>query len=94
MLIQHKKEEMRGRFYIEEANKRLAELDYSLSSGVMAILHTEVDEKLKGKNIGYKLVTQAADYARENGLKIIPVCPFAHALFEKKKAEFTDVAFN
>lgn len=94
MLIQHKKEEKRGRFYIKEADKILAELDYSLSPGVMTILHTEVDEKLKGKKIGYSLVTHAADYARENGWKIIPDCSFARALFEKKKEEFGDVGFS
>ncbi len=94
MQIQHKKEEARGRFYIKEADERLAELDYTLSSGILTIMHTEVNEKLKGKNIGYSLVKNAAEYARENGLKIIPVCPFAHALFEKKNEEFGDVVFS
>ena len=46
-------------------------------SGMLVIKHTEVDPSLGGQGIGKQLVDAAADYARENGFKILPVCPFA-----------------
>ena len=52
--------------------------------------HTEVDALLKGEGIGKDLVKAGVDFARQNNLKIIPLCPFAKAEFEKH-AEFADV---
>ena len=91
MIIQNKELDNKGLFFIETENEKVAELDYSLSPGVLIIDHTEVDDSLRGKNIGYQLVSRVADYAREKNLKIIPVCPFARAVMQKKKDEFSDV---
>lgn len=52
--------------------------------------HTEVSEALKGKGAGKQLVTAAVEYARQNGIKIIPLCPFARSVFEKVR-EYHDV---
>ncbi len=57
----------------------------------MIINHTEVDDSLKGKNVGYQLVNAAAGFARLNHLKNFPLCPFANAVMKKKKAEYADV---
>jgi predicted GNAT family acetyltransferase len=71
-----------------------AELVYSITpSGNMVIEHTEVDESLEGKHVGHDLVETAVNYARNHGIKIIPVCPFARALFSKKK-EWEDVLYK
>ena len=91
MLIQNSEKGNGGVFFVETDNERLAEMDYTLAPGRLIINHTEVDEKLKGKNIGYQLVNHAANYARERNLKIIAYCPFAKAVFEKRKAEYNDV---
>lgn len=61
-------------------------------SDKIIIDHTEVDESLKGQGIGYKLVEAAVSYARINNLKILPLCPFANSVFNKK-AEYNDVIF-
>ena len=62
----------------------------SPSPDKMIIEHTEVDESLQGKKIGYQLVHQGVEYAREKGIKIIPLCSFARAIFHKTP-EFKDV---
>lgn len=36
------------------------------------------------------MVAKAVDFAREKGIKIIPLCPFAKSVFDKVK-EFNDV---
>ena len=92
MLIQHTEKDNQGSFFIEEDNIILAEMDYSLSqTNTMIILHTEVDEALKGRNIGNQLLTRAVEYARVKQYKIIPLCPFVKSVFEKRPDEFKDV---
>jgi uncharacterized protein len=54
--------------------------------------HTEVNPAFEGKGIGKKLVMAAVDYARANGLKILPLCPFAKSVFERT-TEIQDVMF-
>ena len=91
MLIQHKKVGNKGLFYVESNGNIMAEMVYTMSSPEkMIIEHTEVSEELKGQNVGYQLVHTAVEYARTHNIKIIPLCPFAHAVF-KKKPEYADV---
>jgi len=92
MLIQQKQEGSKGSFYIEEDGTTLAEMTYSMTgTDLMIIDHTEVSDALRGKNIGSQLVHAAVEYARANHIKILPLCPFAKKVFEKKGAEFADV---
>jgi uncharacterized protein len=91
MLIQHKLVGSKGMFYVGQDGAILAELVYTKpSNDKMIIEHTEVDESLSGKGIGLQLVHTAVGYARTHQLKIIPLCPFAKSVFDKKP-EFRDV---
>ncbi len=58
MIIQHKEDGNEGMFYIEQNGEELAEMTYTVEKGKMVIRHTEVDESLRGKNIGFELVKQ------------------------------------
>src|SRR5690349_136165 len=92
MLIQQKQEGSKGSFYIEVSGTVLAEMTYTMTGAELMIIdHTEVSDELRGKNIGYQLVKTAVEYARSNHIKIIPLCPFAKSVFEKKGAEFAEV---
>ncbi len=91
MEIEHKRKGNEGVFYIEEDGNRLAEMVYADGKdNEMVILHTEVDSKLRGQNIGYKLVHRAVEYAREHHQKIVPFCTFAKSILERK-TELQDV---
>jgi predicted GNAT family acetyltransferase len=91
MEILHKEARNRGAFYIEEGGQKLAEMVYSrYSEGHITIDHTEVDNALRGRGAGKKMLTRAVEWAREHGVRITPVCSFAHSLFEKI-SEFEDV---
>jgi predicted GNAT family acetyltransferase len=81
----------KGSFYIEVDNKIAAEMTYVWAGTDRIIIdHTEVSPVLKGKGAGKLLVTKAVEFARANGIKIIPLCPFAKSVFEKVP-EFQDV---
>jgi len=91
MLIKNKKVGTKGMFYVNNDEKILAEMVYTMPSpDKMIIEHTEVSEELKGQNVGYQLVKTAVDFARAHNIKIIPLCPFASSVF-KRKPEFADV---
>jgi len=94
MDIQHRHSENNGSFFVENDNKTIAEIVYSLTNpAIMVIEHTEVDPSLKGKNIGLKLVNKAVFFAKENGMKIKAVCPFARSVFEKFPDKYNDILY-
>lgn len=83
MEVQHKEGPDRGKFFIERDGERLAALVYYKDGDTITIEHTEVDKAFRGQNLGYELVHRTAEYAREKGWKVSPVCPFAKAMFQK-----------
>lgn len=54
--------------------------------------HTEVDPDFSGQGIGKQLVMAAVAYARESGLSILPLCPYAKNVFQRTP-EIGDVLF-
>ncbi len=81
----------KGAFVIKENNERLAEMTYSKAGDKLIIIdHTEVSDALRGKGAGKKMVVAAVEFARKQGIKILPLCPFAKAIFDKTP-EFEDV---
>lgn len=93
MKIEHNIEENKGVFYINQDNSRVAEMTYSQAGSDKIIIdHTEVDDSLQGQGIGYKLVEEAVNYAKDKQIKILPLCPFAAAVF-KKRDDYKDVLF-
>jgi uncharacterized protein len=91
MEIQQKDDGKGGMFFIELNDKIVAELAYSWRGNDRIIIeHTEVDDILKGKGAGKELVAKSVEFAREKGIKIVPLCPFAKSVIGKTK-EFQDV---
>ncbi|WP_027003988.1 GNAT family N-acetyltransferase [Hugenholtzia roseola] len=81
----------KGKFYILENKVQQAEMTYTwVGTSHFIIDHTEVSEVLKGKSAGKQMVLKAVEFAREKGVKIIPLCPFAKSVFEKM-SEIRDV---
>lgn len=81
----------KGKFFILVNGVQEAEMTYTWAGTDRIIIdHTEVNETLKGKNAGKQMVMKAVDFAREKKIKIIPLCPFAHSVFQKV-AEIRDV---
>jgi uncharacterized protein len=84
----------KGGFVIEKDNDLLAQLTYSKAGDKIIIIdHTEVSDTLRGTGAGNQLVMKAVEYARNNHIKILPLCPFAKSVFEKTPA-IADVLSN
>lgn len=74
--------EAESRFEIE-IDGLLAELVYDRRDGRLVITHTEVPGELEGRGLGGELVAAAVGRAAENGLVVVPQCPFARAWLER-----------
>jgi len=56
-----------------------AVLTYRRRDGEIELLHTEVPPTLEGKGIGSALARTALEYARDHGLRVVPICRFVQA---------------
>ena len=83
MKVEHEETGRKGTFFVEENGERVAELAYFKSgTDAINIYHTEVDEKLRGKGVGEQLLKAAVDRARQNNIKILATCPYAHKVMD------------
>lgn len=86
MEVTHQQEENKGAFTAQENGAKAGEMTYSKAGTDKIIIdHTEVNPEFKGKGVGKELVLAAVTYARNNGIKVLPLCPFAKATFDKNK---------
>jgi predicted GNAT family acetyltransferase len=58
---------------------------YRARPGLIAFVHTEVDERLQGRRLGDRLVRFALKDARARGLAVLPFCPFVKAFIERHR---------
>lgn len=73
-----------GAFVAIDGDKRAGEMAYVWAGEDKIIIdHTEVDEAYGGQGVGKNLLIQLVDWARKDNVKVIPLCPFAKAQFEK-----------
>jgi predicted GNAT family acetyltransferase/glutaredoxin len=56
---------------------------YRRRDGRIAFTHTEVDESLEGRGFGSRLVAAALDDAADQGLDVVPLCPFVAYYIEQ-----------
>jgi predicted GNAT family acetyltransferase len=92
--IKHKPDDKKGAFVYEVDGHILAQMVYVMAGPQKMIIdHTEVDDSLKGQQIGKKLLESLVHYVREKEIKVIPLCPFANAMLKKIK-EWEDVVLG
>ena len=52
---------------------------YRRQPGLIAFVHTEVEERFEGQGLGSRLVHDALEEARAQQLDVLPFCPFVNA---------------
>ena len=68
----------RRTFELTEGGAR-AYADYRAESGRLIVPHVEAAHVLRGTGAAGRLMEGLADAARQRGLKIVPLCPYADA---------------
>lgn len=74
-----------GSVYTEINGQILAEISWinGQHEGYVIAYHTWVDDSLRGKGVGIKLLNKLVEFAREKQIKIQPMCSFILAMFDK-----------
>lgn len=79
--------ESKGRFIAVDGNNEAGEMTFSLANDgrLLIIDHTGVEDEYKGMGVGKLLFDEMVKDARSKGNQVMPLCPFARAMFEKNK---------
>ncbi len=86
--VEHHPEERR---FVAVLEGRESYLSYApLGDGVVDFQHTWVDESLRGRGVGERIVRTALDHAREQGLTVVPSCWYV-AMVVKRHPEYRDL---
>ncbi|QMS84582.1 GNAT family N-acetyltransferase [Candidatus Xianfuyuplasma coldseepsis] len=85
----------KGKFYIGESEQDfIAHITFKNGgNNVIIVDHTFVDPSLRGQGIAAKLMKKVVDMAREENLKVVPVCSYAVTAFKRNK-DYQDVLLN
>lgn len=87
MDIKIEETDTKGAAFIETDKIKLAEMTYSIASPNLIIIdHTDVGVSLKGQGVGKKLLLKIVEKARDQNIKIMPLCPFAKSVFDKEES--------
>ena len=73
--VEVRNNEAEGRFEVEQ-DGRVAFAEYRLLASGVLFPHTLVPEAMEGRGVGSALAREALGFARERGLKVMPVCTF------------------
>ena len=89
--IEHRHHSSGGEFVVSRNRQRVAEMTYDLSPTTMAIDHTFVEPALRGQRIGEQLIDAAVAWARAHQRRIVPICPFVRAVFDRSPEKYGDI---
>lgn len=80
----------RKRFEVTVDGELAGTLTYRGRKGLLALIHTEVDERFEGHGLGGRLARFALDRARDQSLAVLPFCPFVND-WMKRHREYVDL---
>ena len=91
MQVEQVNHDNKGYFKAIEDNKEAGRMTYSWAGDTRIIIdHTEVNPDFKGRSVGKTILMEIVSFAREQNIKILPLCPFAKSVFDKVE-EIRDV---
>ena len=73
----------RGRYEISADGEVAGFAEYHERPGLVAFVHTVIDDRFGGRGLGGELISFALDDARERGLEVLPFCTFVSGYIER-----------
>ncbi len=73
-----------------EIDGRMAFIEYIRAKQQIYLTHTEVPVALEGKGIGSSMVKQVLQQIKNEGLELVPLCPFV-AAYVKRHPEWREL---
>ena len=78
--VVHEPEESR---FAVHAMGHTAVLEYQRVGERVVMPHTVVPGPLEGRGVGNRLARTALDWARQENLRVVPLCPFVRAFIQR-----------
>jgi predicted GNAT family acetyltransferase len=75
------------RYEIRVSDELAGFVQYRRRPGLIAFIHTEIDQRFEGQGLGSQLIAAALDGARSEGIAVLPFCPFVNG-FISRHAEY------
>lgn len=72
---------------------KIAKIEYIRAKEKIYLTHTEVPKGMEGKGIGTDMIRQALEIIKEQGLTLVPLCPFV-ALYLKRHPEWKSLVLK
>ncbi|MEV8333218.1 GNAT family N-acetyltransferase [Streptomyces niveus] len=80
----------RSRFEVFDGDELAGFAEYHRYRDEIAFIHTEIDPRFAGRGLGGVLARAALGAAREQGLGVLPFCPFIRGWIGKH-SEYVDL---
>lgn len=91
MDIQKIEDGKQGMFQALDDDKVAGEMHFTwVGDHSLSIDHTGVESAYRGRGIGRELLDALINFARQDQIKVIPLCPYAKSVFDKRP-ELQDV---
>ena len=72
----------RERYEVRVDGELAAFTAYKTRPGIIAFIHTEVEEGFRHRGLGERLIAYALDDARKRELAVLPFCPFVQSFIQ------------
>lgn len=66
-----------------EVDGELGMVNYTQKDNMLVVTHTGVPPEIGGRGVAASLTKALLDYARQNELKVVPVCPYTRAYIQR-----------
>lgn len=85
--VTHNTAENRFETWIDE---KLSKLDYIQDGRNFVITHVGVHPELRGQGVAGRIVQAGLEYAKENSLRVVPMCSYA-AAYIRRHPEYAEL---
>lgn len=85
--VTHNPDKKRFETYIDE---KLSKLDYIQDGKNFVITHVGVHPDLRGQGVAGRIVQTGLEHAKENGLRVVPMCSYA-AAYIRRHPEYAEL---
>jgi predicted GNAT family acetyltransferase len=72
-----------NRYEIRVEDRLAGFVDYRRTPGSIELRHTEIGDEFEGQGLGSVLARAALDAARDEGLGVVPTCPFVRGFIDR-----------
>ncbi|MDO9374670.1 MAG: GNAT family N-acetyltransferase [Bacteroidota bacterium] len=80
-----------GAFRLNDGAEELGEMVVGINGSEMTVYHTEIDPSQEGKGLAKVLLDAMVAHARENHLKVKPLCTYVAAQMKRHPDQYADV---